>query len=262
MTSAKQRVLVWFSCGVTSAIAAKLALQKYAGNGFDVHVCYTDPGSEHPDNRRFFLEVQAWCGVEFRVLRSDKYKNVDEVIEGERFIVGQNGAPCTKFLKRLPRIAYQNPDDIHIFGFDTDDEAEGRVKDWGKNNPELICDYPLLHHRLSHSECEDLCRKVGIEPPITYEMGYKHANCLGCVKGGMGYWNKIRVDFPDVFARRAKQERDLNHAILKDDNGPVFLDELDPKRGNYKAEPKIACGLFCGEVMERLGVHRTQEKGQ
>jgi hypothetical protein len=250
--------LVWFSCGVTSAVAAKLALQKYAGAAFDVHVCYCDTGSEHGDNARFFRDVQSWLGVEIKVLRSEKYKNVDEVIEGERFIVGPNGAPCTKFLKRLPRIAYQDPDDIHVFGFDTEDQAKGRVKDWGKNNPELSCDYPLLHHSLSKGECLTLCRSVGIEPPITYAMGYKHANCIGCVKGGMGYWNKVRVDFPQVFATRAKQERDLNHAILKDDDGPVFLDELDPKRGRYEDEPEIACGLFCGEVLKRLGRKTSQ----
>lgn len=252
----KQRILVWFSCGVTSAIAAKLALQKYAGDGFDVRVCYCDTGSEHEDNWRFFYEVQAWLGVEIVVLRSDKYKNVDEVIEGERFIVGQNGAPCTKFLKKLPRMAYQDPDDIHVFGYDMEDQAKGRVVDWGKNNPELICDYPLLHHGLTKSDCRALCLNVGIKEPLTYALGFKHANCLGCVKGGMGYWNKTRVHFPKVFWRRAKQERDLKHAILKDEKGPVYLDELDPNRGRIEDEPEIACGLFRGEVMERLGAKK------
>ena len=33
-------------------------------------------------------------------------------------------------------------------------------------------------------------------------MGYNNNNCIGCIKGGMGYWNKIRVDFPEVFEKR------------------------------------------------------------
>lgn len=57
-----------------------------------------------------------------------------------------------------------------------------------------------------------------------YDLGYPNNNCVGCVKGGMGYWNKIRVDFPEVFERRARQEREIGHSCIKG----VFLDELDP----------------------------------
>jgi hypothetical protein len=72
----------------------------------------------------------------------------------------------------------------------------------------------------------------------------------------MGYWNHIRKVRPDVFWRMAKVERDIGHSIcvkVQDDgNGsrkqlPIFLDELAPDDGNYKSEPTIQCGLFCGE---------------
>jgi hypothetical protein len=239
-------------------VAAKLALQKYAGEAFDVRVCYCDTGSEHPDNQRFLKDVERWLGVKIIILQSDKYKSVDEVIEGERFLVGPNGAPCTKYLKKLVRRAYQDPDDIQVFGFDAD-EAD-RVRDFQKNNPEVQLDTPLLHHKLSKGECLTLCRAAGVEPPITYKQGYRNANCIGCVKGGMGYWNKIRVDYPEVFARRARQEREIGASILKEKVGdkyiPVFLDELAPNRGRYSDEPEIACGLFCGEVMDRLGIKK------
>ena len=35
--------------------------------------------------------------------------------------------------------------------------------------------------------------------PLMYDLGYPNNNCIGCVKGGMGYWNHIRKDFPEVF---------------------------------------------------------------
>ncbi len=35
---------------------------------------------------------------------------------------------------------------------------------------------------------------------MMYRLGYVNNNWVGGWKGGMGYWNKIRVDFPDVFA--------------------------------------------------------------
>ena len=61
-----------------------------------------------------------------------------------------------------------------------------------------------------------------------YDLGYPNNNCIGCIKGGMGYWNKIRTDFPDVFEHRAKLEKELGFSILKDSHGnPVFLDELE-----------------------------------
>ena len=49
------RHVVWFSCGAASAIAAKVAVEKY---GDSVEVVYCDTlSSEHPDNARFYREV-------------------------------------------------------------------------------------------------------------------------------------------------------------------------------------------------------------
>ena len=80
---------------------------------------------------------------------------------------------------------------------------------------------------------------------MMYRLGYNNNNCIGCVKGGMGYWNKIRVDFPDRFLRMAQTERLVNHAVNTDKNGPVFLDELDPNRGNFKTDAPGDCGFTC-----------------
>ncbi len=57
----------------------------------------------------------------------------------------------------------------------------------------------------------------------------------------MGYWNKIRVDFPDVFERRAKQEREIGHTCIKG----VYLDELDPYRGRIDDEILEDCSFVC-----------------
>ena len=86
-----------------------------------------------------------------------------------------------------------------------------------------------------------------------YELGYDHNNCIGCVKGGRGYWNKIRVDFPDSFDRMAKIERKIKATCLKDSDGNrVYLDELDPKSGNFKKEEAISCGIDCHVVVNKF----------
>lgn len=65
-------------------------------------------------------------------------------------------------------------------------------------------------------------------------------------KVGPGYWNRIRVDFPDVFERRAKEERILGRSCI---NG-TFLDELDPNAGNMSTEVMPACSFDCVGVLE------------
>jgi hypothetical protein len=57
----------------------------------------------------------------------------------------------------------------------------------------------------------------------------------------MGYWNKIRKDFPEVFAERAQQEREIGHTCIKD----IYLDELDPKRGKIEDEVMEECSIMC-----------------
>ena len=248
----KQRVVVWFSCGATSAVAAKLATRKYSDH--EVHVCYCDTRSEHPDNMRFLKDVEAWIGKPIEILTSDKYHDIWDVFEKTRWLVGPKGARCTTELKKLVRREYQKPGDIQVFGFDAD-EAK-RIETFKKNNPEVNLDPILQGEKLSKPQCLSMLKQQGIKPPITYAMGYKNANCIGCVKGQSGYWNKIRVDFPDVFNRMSKMERKLNVAINKRYEGKnrirVFLDELDPKAGRYAAEPDIACSLWCGEVSKRI----------
>ncbi len=62
-------------------------------------------------------------------------------------------------------------------------------------------------------------------------------------------WNKIRVDFPEQFDAYAKMERERGYTILKDKDGALYLDELDPNRGRMSDEPKIECGIMC-EIAE------------
>ena len=51
------RILAQFSCGAASAVATKLAIEKY---GDAVEIYYCDTGSEHPDNERFLQSCEVW----------------------------------------------------------------------------------------------------------------------------------------------------------------------------------------------------------
>lgn len=100
----------------------------------------------------------------------------------------------------------------------------------------------MIEKNLSKEDVHGLFeRTFGFARPKMYEMGYPNNNCIGCVKGGMGYWNKIRVDFPEVFESRAKLEKDLGYTILKE----CSLADLDPNRGNMNTEIFPDCSIMC-----------------
>lgn len=243
------RVLAWFSCGDASAVAAKLAVQKH---GDRCEVIYCDTAKyEHPDNARFMQDVSAWLGVPIKVLRSLEYEDIYDVFHRTGWLVGPKGARCTTELKKRVRMDYQRPDDLHVFGYTSDEPW--RVFQLRQQNPEIYVEFPLIEAGVTKAECHERIRQAGIALPAMYLLGYKNNNCRGCVKGGSGYWNKIRVDFPDVFAKMAATERAIGAAICKVEptiDGvrqriPVYLDELPPDAGRYEDESDIECGVLC-----------------
>jgi hypothetical protein len=86
-----------------------------------------------------------------------------------------------------------------------------------------------------------LILEAGIELPEMYKIGYNHNNCIGCVKGGKGYWNKIRVDFPDVFDKMKQAEIEIGASCI---NGK-FLKDLLPDEGRGESIVVPECGAFC-----------------
>ena len=229
------RVLVWFSCGITSAAAAKITLEKYP----DAEILYCDVLSdEHPDNLRFLRDVERWLGKEIRILSSDKYSGIYDVFEKTGWLYGHGMARCTIELKRAVREKYQQSGDVHIFGFSV--EEQNRIARFSRDNPDLFLLFPLVDSGKTKADCLDMIRAAGIELPKMYKLGYKNNNCVGCIKGGKGYWNKIRVDFPEIFEKMSQTERKM--CVRRFD---VYLDELPETAGRYESELDIECGPVC-----------------
>lgn len=243
------RMLVWFSCGAASAVAAKIAVEQYSDR-FDVEVCYCDLlADEHPDNARFLKDVEAWIGQPIKILSHPDYKDIYDVFRRRKYIVGPRGAQCTVILKKQVRINYQRPDDVHVLGY-TSDEAE-RAKKFEAYSPELDCEWVLIDRDIDKNDCHIMIERAGIAMPEMYRLGYNHNNCLGCVKGGMGYWNKVRRDFPDRFAEMAKIEREIGATILRRDGERLYLDELEPDAGTHD-DLVVDCGVFCESNGDRV----------
>ncbi len=233
----KQNLRVcWISAGVSSFIAGWLA-----GN-VDEWI-YIDIEDQHPDSMRFIKDCEKAIGKEIKILSSE-YRNVENACRAGGFINRPKiGAYCTKYLKKRVRqkweYEHQDFDITYIWGFDLKEKhrAERTVEEY----PQFTHEFPLIEHFLSKQDCHAMIENLGIKRPVMYDMGYPNNNCVGCVKGGMGYWNKIRKDFPEVFAKRAKLERDLSSSCI---NG-IYLDELEPDRGNMEMEIFPDCSIMC-----------------
>ncbi len=245
------RIICRFSCGVASAVATKLTLAKYARER--ITITYCDPGSEHPDNARFLADCVRWFNHPIITLKSEKYADTWAVWEGEKFITSKDGAPCTGILKREPTYATALPDDVLVFGYTA--EETKRAKRFQVQNFEQACEFPLIEAGLDKSDCRAMVDRAGIVLPAMYLLGFHNNNCVGCCKAGMGYWNRIRVFFPLVFAKMAALQRKLGpgSALWREDDGtPILLDDLDPKRGNHDTEPKTECSLLCHIAEQNL----------
>lgn len=211
-----------------------------------------DPGSEHPDNERFRRECEAWFGAPIVKLRSEKYVDTWDVWERTRYLVGPSGARCTGELKKKVRYAYERPDDRQVFGFTADPREITRAARFREQNPGIDVLTPLIDASLTKSDCLALVDRAGIELPAMYLLGYQNNNCIGCVKGGIGYWNKIRRDFPEVFERMARMERSIGATVLREKGQRLYLDELDPERGHHADEPDFECSLNCAIVEQAV----------
>lgn len=248
-----KRIVCWFSCGVTSAVATKLTLDKYKNSGIPIVIAYCDTGSEHKDNKRFLVDCEKWYGYSITILRNPKFNDIYEVFAETNYIAGIQGATCSYYLKKQVRRAFEDlSTDLQIFGYDSAEKK--RAERFIVNNPEVTVEFPLIEHGWSKPDCLILVQSVGIEIPIMYKMGYKNNNCIGCVKGGVGYWNKIKRDYPEIFERTARISREYGTTLVKHRGKRIFLDEIEPSWGNYKSELPIECGLFCGTDGQRDNV--------
>lgn len=244
------RRLCWFSCGAASAVATKITVSEDSSS--PSVIVYTKIKEEHSDNQRFIEACRAWFSQDITIVSNEKYHgSIYEVFTRERYLVGPAGAPCTKRLKRQVREQFSQKNDVHILGY-TSEESD-RAETFQDNNPDLVCRFPLIERQLTKSDCLAMIRDAGIALPAMYLLGYEHNNCIGCCKGGMGYWNKIRIDFPDVFARMAATEREIGATIIRSNGEPLYLDELDPSAGRGQREPHIECGVFCEQAKQEYG---------
>lgn len=240
------RHIVQFSCGAASAVAAKLILAEDPS----ALIVNAYVAEELPDNRRFLADCERWFGVPIMVLREEKHgASAQTVWERKRYIKGPNGAPCSQLLKRNLLDTIKRPDDTVVVGFSI--EEEDRHEDLVDRLAPIRVRSPLIERAPSKADCLAMIQRAGIELPEMYRRGYENANCVGCPKGGSGYWNRIRRDFPERYEQVAALQDKLGEGSWFLQNSErtarISLRDLDPTAGRHD-EPAPSCSFFCEQA--------------
>jgi hypothetical protein len=238
---AANRIVCHFSCGAASAVATKLILARFDRSRVVIFNAFLQ--EEHPDNARFRTECEQWFNHPITVLRDEKYgASVDEVWARKRFIKSRFGAACSQELKHLVIEAACLPNDTHVFGFTV--EEEDRAANFLSTG--ALC--PLIDANLTKADCLAMVERAGIALPAMYLLGFNNNNCIGCCKGGEGYWNKIRVVFPARFVQVTRIQEDIgpgSYFFRDRKTGVRFgLKDLRPDAGRHD-EPLPDCSFFC-----------------
>ncbi len=250
MTHIDKTIVVWFSCGAASAVAAKETIDRY-GDEYNIRIVNSPVKEEDEDNRRFLNDVEEWLDAKVEIAINPKYKSCSavDVWAKRKFMSGNAGAPCTVELKKEARYLWEqnNSADWHVLGFTLDEQKRHDRFVLGERDNVLPV---LIDAKITKAMCYDILFEAGIKLPRIYEMGYPNANCIGCVKASSPtYWNHVRKMHPAVFDARAKQSREIGAKLVRVNNKRIFLDELDPStKGRRMKNLDFECGIFCRGV--------------
>lgn len=228
------KIICWWSGGITSAVACKLAIEKYGKSNCEIIML--DTGNEHVDTYRFLQDCEKWYGLPIKLLKSNNYKDIQETWYKHKSLNTATGAICSYMLKRRVREKWEkeNEYDHQIFGFEFDKKEKNRAKSLKLNHPHTKPLFPLIEAKMDKSACIKHVIQAGIEVPLAYSLGFHNNNCLntGCVQGGIGYWKKIQREMPEVFEKMAKVEHDLTNQK----GVPVTMLKDQSKKAKIKVE--------------------------
>jgi len=244
------RTIIWWSTGAASFVVAQMILQEDRR----ALVVRCETNNEDPDNYRFEADAMRRLNATVTLIRSEEYASVWDVWQKRRYMAGVNGAPCTSEMKIAPRLAFQHPDDLHVFGYTADREDVERFDRLRENFFELKVRAPLIEHGITKAASLAMVERAGLKLPRSYAMGFPNANCLqtGCVKAtSPDYWSLYRHHFPENFARTAAYAREIGARLTRIHGERCFIDEIPadwPMLNPIVPACDFLCALAEGEM--------------
>lgn len=208
-------IIAWWSGGVTSAFACRFCLNWFGNE--NVRIIFIDTHNEDDDTYRFKAECEKWYEKDIEIICSDKYKTIQDVWYDNLSLNVATGAVCSYYLKRVVREKFEKENNFSFQSFGFDIKEINRAKGMKENNPKSKAIFPLIYELLTKKECTRILEKENnlfhpLRLPRAYYEGYHNNNCFktGCVQGGIGYWQKIKREYPQKFDEMAKIEHEIS----------------------------------------------------
>lgn len=223
--------IICYSGGHSSALVAIEVFRKYGNQNIILLNHDINANVEHEDIKRFKQQVAEFIGVPITYANNPDWETKDQFdisIQAKGF--GTNALTfCTNRLKTKPFekfLAEHFPLDEEgkcqnatiYYGFSADEKHRILRRSTILSAMGYYSQYPLAHW----DRTIESTKEIGIEPPMTYA-AFKHANCVGCLKGGRQHWYVVYCTRPDIWQKAKETEDVIEHSILD-----VYLEELEP----------------------------------
>ena len=209
------KVVVFFSGGLSSYLAAKRCVEEY---GVDNVVLYfTDVMYEHGTLYSFIdaaaRKLGCWFVVECRG------KTPFDVFKEVKLMGNTRIDPCSRVLKReLSHVLVEfdcDDDTILCIGYDWTEQSriDKAIDNWAYNKVIFpMADAPYLTKKQMIEEVMD----DGLIIPYLYTIGMAHNNCAGfCVKAGQGHYAVLLREDRDLYIQHEENEQEVYDAIGK-----------------------------------------------
>lgn len=214
---------------------------------------------EDNDTLRFLGEAALDLGVPAVGLTEGR--DIWEVFRDRRFLGNPSLAHCSWELKTKPArewiTEYAPGVERVLIGIDITEihRIPAITEGWKPYKVEA----PLTWRPLQWKpQLIDMLGERGIKPPRMYNLGFGHANCPACVKGGHGHWARLYRTWPQryAFAEAREEEQRValgDVAILRDRTGggsrPMTLREFRLRLEKEDSQPTLfddegGCGCF------------------
>ena len=157
-------IICWWSGGITSAVACKLAIRLYGKE--KCRVVMIDTHNEHPDTYRFKSDCEEWYGLPIETITAIgvDYESIQDVWIKHESLNVATGAICSTQLKRRVRERWQKTTNFRyqVFGFEFDKKEFNRALGLTKNHSKAKPIYPLLMFGYDKDDCIREVQDVGI----------------------------------------------------------------------------------------------------
>lgn len=209
--------IIFYSGGIGSWMTAKRVVEKEGKE--NVILLFTDTLIEDEDLYRFIDETVKEMGVEYVYLKDGR--TPWEVFKDVRYLGNSRLAQCSHILKQKPANKWIKdnfkPDECILYlGIDWTEEhrTKAPIKNWSPYTVKFpMCDEPYL----AKEDMLNELKKLGIETPRLYKLGFSHNNCGGfCVRAGQAHFKKLLEEMPDLYKFHEKKEQEMREFLGKD----------------------------------------------